>query len=156
MAASAGWLVAMTADKVFGYPNSIVGSIGGFMQKPMIKDTLSKIGVTHDAVISGDKAQIYSVFSKFNEQERKILTEELMELQEAFIKEVAQARKIDVKTMRTLATGRIWNGNLALNHKLLDSIGGYNDLFLEIFSDLNVEKLVIEDFPNTISFKRFS
>ena len=41
--------------------------------------------------------------------------------------QVAQGRKLPMAHVRELAMGRIWTGEAALNHRLVDRLGGLTD-----------------------------
>ncbi|MFD2578264.1 S49 family peptidase [Novosphingobium colocasiae] len=55
VAASAGYMVAAPADRIFAEPDTITGSIGVFAIIPSFEDTLAQYGVTTD-LGAGDAA----------------------------------------------------------------------------------------------------
>ena len=153
IAASGGMLIAMGADKIYAYPSSIVGSIGTIAGKPVLGKTLNKIGISYDSVMVGDKAEIYSSLRSFNEQERKMLLRNTMDIQEAFNETVAKGRRLSLEDVKKLATGKVWSAKAGIKLGLVDGIGGQDELYANMFKDLNAEKLVMVDYPQAIDIK---
>ena len=153
VAASAGYLSMMAADKIFAHPKSIIGSMGIFAMKPAIKDTLAKIGVTHDSVISGDRANSRSLFHKCNDLERKILQDRIDSMYDLFLQAVHKNRKIPLKTLRKIADGSSWSGKDSLKYNLIDGVGGYDQMIGAICQDFGVNYLEIKDISEPIDWR---
>jgi len=127
-AASGGYYIAMPADKIIAQPNTITGSIGIFGLWLNLTGFLeNKIGITHDVVKTGEYSDIYTVTRKLNSYERQIIQGTVEEGYETFTKKVAENRGMSQDDVKTIAEGRVWSGEQALENGLVDQLGSFND-----------------------------
>ncbi|MCR4783470.1 MAG: signal peptide peptidase SppA [bacterium] len=137
MACSGGYYVAMAADHIIALPTSWTGSIGVIMQLPEFSGLMGKVGVDVNTITSlnanGGKPfkDIGSSYRKMRPEERQLLQTLVTQSWERFTNIVAQGRKgkLNLKQVRSLADGRIYNSDQALKHKLIDQIGYRQDLY---------------------------
>ena len=123
VAASGGYYIASAADYIFADENTITGSIGVVGGKMVLGDGLRKLGVHNDGVRLGKNAGIYSPFSPFTDDEKKVVGESMKSIYELFLSRVSSGRDLKVDEIRSVAEGRIWTGAQAKKHGLIDETG---------------------------------
>ena len=67
VAASGGYYIACSADKIFADPMTITGSIGVLAAFPNIRGITEKIGIYAEQVTTHQNAMGYSVFEPLSE-----------------------------------------------------------------------------------------
>lgn len=130
-AASGGYFVALAGDKIIAEPSTITGSIGVLGGKMVLEQFWKKIGVNWNMVNFGENAGILSSNSKFSNKEKMIFNKSLDLVYEDFTSKVSAARRINKKDLDKLARGRVWTGEDALKHNLIDGIGGIETALAE-------------------------
>jgi len=124
LAASGGYYIAIPADAIVAQPGTLTGSIGIFGGKIVIGGTLGKAGVGMETVTSGANADIYSPFTPFTAQQRAKVEEFMQDFYKGFVGKVAESRKSTPEQIHAVAQGRVWTGRQALQHGLVDALGG--------------------------------
>jgi protease IV len=128
LGASGGYYVAAASDKILAHPTTVTGSIGVIMININVEGLLEKIGVTEDAIKSGEKKDMGSPFRSMSEEERKIFQEVIDQMYERFISVVAEGRKnLTKEQLRKIADGRIYTAQQAVALGLVDRIGYLED-----------------------------
>ncbi len=123
-AASGGYMMSMTGDRVLAYNNTLTGSIGVFFGKLTLKGLYDKIGLNKYLLKRGRWASIDSEYTPLSADERTRLQSELKLYYKGFVRRVADGRKKDYGVVEPLAQGRVWLGAQALKNGLVDEIGG--------------------------------
>jgi protease IV len=123
-AASGGYYMAMSGDPLIAEPATITGSIGVVFGKPNLHGLYDKIGITKDFVSRGKFALIESDYQPLSEAERAKLREGIDSDYEDFLSKVAAARRKPVSAIEPVAQGRVWLGDQAKVHGLVDELGG--------------------------------
>ncbi|MBN2717103.1 MAG: signal peptide peptidase SppA, partial [Deltaproteobacteria bacterium] len=118
VAASGGYYIASATDYIIADSNTITGSIGVVGGKMVLGDGLRQLGVHSDSVRLGQNAGLYSPFSVFSDEERKVIQSSMESIYELFLSRVSVGRDIKVDDVRTIAQGRIWTGAQAKKHRL--------------------------------------
>jgi protease-4 len=127
VAASGGYYISCAADSIFAEPNTITGSIGVFGIVPNMESFFkNKLGVTFDGVKTAQYADA-GVLHPLNETEKKMVQHSIEITYEQFKKRVAEGRKKDVAYIDSIAQGRVWSGDDAINIGLVDRFGGLQD-----------------------------
>ena len=124
LAASGGYYIAMPTEAIVAQPGTLTGSIGIFGGKMVIGGTLDKLGVTTEAVVSGANAGIYSPFAPFTPAQREKVASFMDDFYRNFLTKVAESRKSTPEAIHAVAQGRVWTGRQALDHGLVDALGG--------------------------------
>lgn len=128
VAASGGYYVACAADEIIACPTTVTGSIGVIMQMVEISGTLSKIGVTTDAIVSGPRKDSGSPFRKMRPEERESFQKIVDDMYAQFVSVVCAGRpKLTEAQVRELADGRVYYATDALKLGLIDGIGIMED-----------------------------
>jgi protease-4 len=127
-AASGGYYMAMAADTIVAYPNTITGSIGIFsILFDMSKFMENKLGITSDRVNTGEFSDILTVSRPLTEREKSIFQHQAEEGYETFITKAAQGRGMTPDEIRAIASGRVWTGTQARENGLVDELGNFED-----------------------------
>jgi protease-4 len=127
VAASGGYWISMTADKIWANESTITGSIGIFGLFMTYPKTLEKIGVHTDGVGTSSWAGAFRVDKKIDEKLEKLIQSNIDHGYEQFITMVASSRNLDVEMVDTIARGRVWTAKQAKEFGLIDEIGGLTE-----------------------------
>lgn len=126
MAASGGYWISSTADYIVADKNTITGSIGIFAVLPSFEKTIKKVGVSADGVSTSPLSEI-SPFSPLSTELSEVFQLEIEHGYDKFISLVAEGRALDKADVDKVAQGKIWLGQEALKHNLVDQIGTLDD-----------------------------
>ncbi|MFN5640973.1 MAG: signal peptide peptidase SppA, partial [Sphingobacteriales bacterium] len=127
VAASGGYYISCSADKIFAMPNTITGSIGVFSLIPNMQDFFrNKLGVTFDGVETGPYADALTISKPLTEQEKQIIQNQVDVIYGDFKTRVGDARKMTPEKVEEVAQGRVWTGQRALSLGLVDELGDIN------------------------------
>lgn len=127
VAASGGYYVAAAADTIFADPATLTGSIGVIMQYLNLEGSMEKIGASPVTITSGEHKDLGSPFRPLSDEERKILQDAIDNIYVQFVRDVASGRRMTEDEVAALADGRFYTGEQALENKLIDRLGGYQD-----------------------------
>ncbi len=151
VAASGGYIAALSADHIVSRGNTITGSIGVFFQLTQLTGLMETIGVDVDYVRSGDlKAQP----NPYQDPPREAIasTQDMVDASyDWFLDLVMDRRGLEEEAARTVSDGRIYTGFQALENGLIDAIGGEEvarDWLFdehEVGQDLPTEEWVVYD-----------
>ena len=128
-AASGGYYIAAIADEILANPGTLTGSIGVIMQFTQIKGLYEKIGLEQQVVKSGKFKDTGSPVRDLTDEERELLQATLDDVHNQFIDAVFEGRQehLTREEIVALADGRIFSGQQALEHKLVDQLGNLPD-----------------------------
>jgi protease-4 len=138
VAASGGYWISMTADKIYASEATITGSIGIyglFMTYPKV---LEKIGVHTDGVGTTSWAGAFRTDKEINENLATLIQANIDYGYHQFINAVAQARGLEVDMVDTIARGRVWTAKQAKELGLIDAIGGLDDALANAAQRANI------------------
>jgi protease-4 len=124
VAGSGGYWIAMSATKIVAQPQTLTGSIGVLAGKFSFDGLLTKLGVTSEKLVFGEKADVFSPFRPFTADERKVLKEEILWTYGQFLTRAAEGRGLTRDQVDAVGKGRIWTGRQAKDLKLVDELGG--------------------------------
>ena len=124
LGASGGYYIAMGADAIVAQPATLTGSIGVVFGKFTTGGTYEKLGVGIEPVSEGRFAEIYSPVTRFSDAERAKAQEHLDAIYEQFVTKAAEGRGTTRDVLHEVAQGRVWTGRQALEHGLIDEVGG--------------------------------
>ncbi len=133
MAASGGYYMACTADRIIAEPTSIVGSIGVFGGKVVFSSALEEFGVHTETFPAspepgaGARAAAESPFSTWDDATREKIRTGMQSVYDLFISRVSDGRKLSREKVEEIAQGRIWSGKQGLDRGLVDQLGGVTD-----------------------------
>jgi protease-4 len=145
-AASAGYMAALPAHRVFARDSTVTGSIGVLMQSFDLSELLARAGVRAQVLASGPLKDQPSLFRPLSEEGRAALDRVIGDLHAQFVAMVAAGRRMDPARARGLADGRVFTGRQALEAGLVDAIGGERDARAWLAAERQVpETLPIRD-----------
>lgn len=124
VAASGGYYIALPAQVIVAQPATLTGSIGVYAGKIALGGTMEKLGVEYETVTSGANADIYSPFDRFEPGARARLERYMRAFYEGFVRKVAESRAKTPDEIDAVAQGRVWTGQQARAHGLVDALGG--------------------------------
>ncbi|BBB32122.1 protease IV [Thermotomaculum hydrothermale] len=146
MAASGGYYISCGGDYIIADKNSIVGSIGVVSLIPEITELSKKIGVHFDEIKKGKYSDFLSPFKKITPDEEELLRKDMLDIYGVFKQRVADARKLDLNYVESIAQGRIYSGTRGLQIKLVDKIGTLHDALLEAKKRANLKSIDYTEF----------
>lgn len=123
-AASAGYMIAIPAARIFARESTLTGSIGVLLETGEVSGLLTHIGVGTEAITSGPLKDQPSFTRPLSPQGRQVLQGLVMDMYEQFVALVAQGRHMPAERVRELADGRAYTGRQALPLGLVDEFGG--------------------------------
>jgi protease-4 len=126
-AASAGYMIAVPAARIFARSATLTGSIGVILETGEASGLLNRIGVTTEAITSGPLKDQPSFTKPLSPEGRDVLHGLVMDLYDQFVTMVAAGRHMAADKVRALADGRAYTGRQALALGLVDAIGGESD-----------------------------
>lgn len=150
VAASGGYYVACPADTIVANPGTITGSIGVIIQYPNVDKLLDKVGVKFTTIKSGQFKDAMSPFRDMTKPEETYLQNFVMNAYGQFVLAVATERKLDTAYVRQYADGRVYTGEQALELKLVDVLGTYDDAI-----SIAAKKAGIVGTPEVIKEKKY-
>lgn len=140
LAASGGYYISCSADKIMANPGTITGSIGVLMEFGNVEELFRKIGLGTVVIKSGKHKDIGSPTRPMTSEEKRLLQEVLNDVYEQFLEAIAEGRNMDKEQVRKLADGRIFSGRQAMELGLVDEMGGIQEA-LELAAELSgIEK----------------
>ena len=123
-AASAGYMVALPAARIYAREATVTGSIGVIMQTVEFAGLLERLGIRAEALTSGALKDQPSPFRPLSPEGRAALDSVVQDLYAQFVAMVASGRRMDPQRVRALADGRVFTGRQAVAEGLVDAIGG--------------------------------
>lgn len=127
MAASGGYYISASADKIFATSETVTGSIGVIMSGMNYAGLLEKLGVSDATYKSGALKDAGSGTRPVTEEEKEVMQSFVDSSFARFVTVVAQGRDMPEAEVRKLADGRIYDGAQALDSGLIDAIGFPDD-----------------------------
>jgi len=124
MAGSGGYYVATSASYIVAQPATITGSIGVIAAKIINSRLLERLLLNRETIRRGQRELFNSPEEPFTEEERKKATQFIDQIYELFIKRVADSRSMSPDVVDGIGGGKVWTGEQALKHGLVDELGG--------------------------------
>jgi protease-4 len=125
MAASGGYYISMSANRILAQPSTLTGSIGVYAGKPVLKGFYDWTGVSSEYILRGKNAGIFRETEPFTTEERAKFEETLRKYYyDVFVPKVAEARGREREYIDSIAQGRVWTGAQAKENGLVDELGG--------------------------------
>jgi protease-4 len=124
IATSAAYIAGLATDQIVARGNTITGSVGVIFQWAEVSELLGKLGVKMNEIKSGPLKANPSPFQPVDEAGRQNAQQMVAESMQWFKGLVSSRRNIDTSSVPGLEQGRVYSGREALEHKLIDKIGG--------------------------------
>lgn len=127
-AASGGYWISNSCDKIFSDATTLTGSIGVFSMIPDFSNTAKNLlHVNITSVSSNRHGDMYSMMRPLNAQEVESMQKSVNDIYDAFLENVASGRNMTTDAVNEIAQGRVWAGSDALKIGLVDEIGTLSD-----------------------------
>ena len=128
VAASGGYYVSSSADRIFAESGTITGSIGVVGMKFVLGGAMEKLGITTHSIQRGKNAGTDSMARAFSPEESELIRKSMTQVYGTFKKRVEDGRKDKLKgELESLAGGRVYSGTKALEIGLVDELGGLGE-----------------------------
>lgn len=129
IAASGGYMMAATADKIIAAPFAILGSIGVIAQLPNFHRFLKKHDVDFEQITAGEYKRTLTLFGENTSDGRNKLKAEVEDIHALFKDFIKQNRpKVDIDKV---ATGEYWFAKRAIDLNLVDELTTSDDYLLK-------------------------
>jgi protease-4 len=125
VAASGGYYISLSANKIVAEPGTITGSIGVLTGKVSFAKTLGLVGANAEMVSVGKNTLMDSPLQPFTGEQWANLNHQADVIYDDFTQKVADGRRMPLEKVRTAARGRVWSGADAKNQGLVDVLGGF-------------------------------
>lgn len=125
VAASGGYYIATSADRIIAHPTTVTGSIGVVAISVNASGLMEKIGIANQTIKSGPMKDMGSPLKPMTEEERRVLQSVIDGMYERFLDKVEAGRPNSFTRdgLRQVADGRVYTAQQAKDLKLIDSIG---------------------------------
>ncbi len=125
VAASGGYWISTASDEIWAAPETITGSIGIFGVFPSIHKPLAKyLGVHTDGAGTTRFTGALRPDRPLDGGVADMIQQGINDGYEDFLARVAEARKLTREQVDAIGRGRIWSGEDAKAHGLVDQLGG--------------------------------
>jgi len=125
VAASGGYYISLSANRIVAEPGTITGSIGVLTGKVSFGKSLGLIGANAEMVAVGKNTLMDSPLQPFTTDQWDNLNHQADVIYDDFTQKVADGRKLPLAKVRDVAKGRVWSGADAKTRGLVDSLGGF-------------------------------
>ena len=159
VAASGGYYIACTADRIFANPGTLTGSIGVIMNFPKLEGLTKKIGIDREVVKSGAYKDSGSIYRSLTPEEKQLFQGMVDDVYNQFVDVVFEGRKhtnLTREQIKSIADGRAMSGRQALQYKLVDEIGDLEDAvnYTAKISEIKGKPRIIKKRPKVTLFER--
>lgn len=127
-AASGGYYIACSAEKIIANRNTLTGSIGVIAGQSFdLTEFMSKHGIKMNTITAGKNKNMLNIDQPLTPEQRAIMQSVADECYNQFTQIVADGRNLPLETVKNLADGRIYTAQQALQNKLIDEILTYEE-----------------------------
>src|ERR1041385_3028720 len=123
LAASGGYIAAMSADHIVAQDTSLVGSIGVIFQYPNVSELLKTVGVKVEEIKSSPLKAAPNGYEPTSPEARAAIEALVKDSYDWFRHMVRDRRKMDDEILQRVTDGRVFTGRQGLELKLVDQIG---------------------------------
>lgn len=128
LAASGGYYIGCSADKIIANRNTITGSIGVIAGRFLdLSEPMKKYGIKSETIHAGKNKTMGSITEPVTKEQRAIMQTLADECYAQFTKIVSDSRKLDLEKVRELADGRIYSASQAKELGLVDDIATFDE-----------------------------
>ena len=160
VAASGGYWISSTADRILAHPTTITGSIGIFGLLLDMEESLSSVGIHTDGVGSSPWAGVLNPARAPSEQLQRAIQLRIEHGYRQFINLVARGRDMNPDAVEEIAQGRVWIGSQALEVGLVDGLGSLDDAVaaaaeLANLTDYGIKRFTMPLSPRDVLIQQF-
>jgi len=151
-AASGGYYVALSADRIVAAPTSVTGSVGVIIRLLNVAEFFQKIGLESQVVKSGEKKDMASATRDLTDEEMEILQGVTDQMFARFIGTVRRNRPgMTEEQLELISDGRILTADEALELNMVDEVGYLDeaiDLSFRMADIKNADIILYRPFPD--------
>ncbi len=125
VAASGGYYVSASADRIVAEPGTLTGSIGVLTGKVSFGGTQDLIGVKLEQVAAGKNTLMDSPSQPFTDEQWANLNHQADVIYADFLNKVSAGRKLPLEQVADTARGRVWTGADLKSKGLVNDLGGF-------------------------------
>ena len=152
MAASGGYYISASCDKIIANRNCWTGSIGVTMGTIYdVTGLLDKAGIKTQTITSGRNKAMGSSTEKMTAEQREILQSLIDEAYDQFVGIVAEGRDMKDSEVRKIADGRIYTAKQAQKPGLVDEVGTFEDAVEDMKKEYKLSDCAVEEFESVVS-----
>ncbi len=155
VAASGGYYISAYADKIVAEPTTITGSIGVIGILFDVRELLEKeVGLRSDRIrVGGEYADFMSPLRDPTPQELSVMQSEIEKIYEEFLAVVKEGRRFPSRdAVHSIAQGRVWSGEDALQRGLVDTLGGIETALALAARTANLTTYQVQTYPDRENF----
>lgn len=123
LAASGGYIAALSAERIIAQDTSLVGSIGVLFQYPNFTDVMKTIGVKVEEIKSSPLKAAPNGFEPTSPEARAAIAAIVSDTYDWFKTLVKERRGMDDAQLTAVSDGRVFTGRQAVGLKLVDALG---------------------------------
>ncbi|MDH4099096.1 MAG: signal peptide peptidase SppA [Nitrospirota bacterium] len=127
IAASGGYYVALSAERIVAHPTTVTGSVGALFIRPHVTGLLEKVGVEVDISKSGANKDMGSPLRPGTKEENEMFDALINDMGNRFRMLVKKERNLSDEQLGTVATARVFTADEARTLGLVDEIGYLSD-----------------------------
>lgn len=152
IAASGGYYISADAKKIFADKGSLTGSIGVVSLIPNVKELVEKIDINIEELKKGEYADIYSLTNEATKDKLDKIYASNLKVYDEFLNVVSEGRDLNREYVHSIAQGKVWLGEEALELKLVDKIGGIEDTISNLAKDLNLTHYDVIEISESLDY----
>jgi len=155
MAASGGYYIAVSGDKIYMNPSSIVGSIGVVGGKFALAGVYEALKINVVSRARGPHADMFDTLTAWDAAERDLIRDRMTDTYDLFVRRVKAGRDgIDIgKT----AEGRLFTAEKAVELNMADAVGGLDFAVADLAEELDLREGAFDvmHYPAPPTFEEF-
>jgi len=154
-AASGGYYISCTADRIFADDATITASIGVVGGKVATEEMWGELGINWYTWKRGENAELLNMIHPFTPEQRTALQTYMANTYDAFKAHVEEGRGDKLtKPLEEMAGGRVYTGAQALELGLVDELGGLRDAieYAAKLADLTPGQYSVKVLPEYMGF----
>jgi protease-4 len=155
IAASGGYYVSCSSEKIFASPATLTGSIGVVFAKPVISKLYDNLKIKVEQYKEGEHSDMFSPLRHLTDVEKRKVEEMLQYTYLSFKQKVAENRNMTLDEVENLAQGKVYTGTQALKLKLVDELGGLSQAIGYLEEKLKLKKYEVKFYtvPSLFGFE---
>ncbi len=155
LAASGGYYISCSANRIVAEPGTLTGSIGVLSGKVSFGKTAGLIGVGVDQIGVGKNALMDSAITPYTSEQWANVNHQADVIYADFTRKVAEGRKLPIAKVEEVAKGRVWTGADAKARGLVDELGGFWTAVAaakKLAGIATEERVAFKIYPKKVSF----
>ena len=144
LAASGGYWISSLADKIYAEPDTITGSIGVYSTMFSFEKIYDWMGINYDGYSTTKYGAFDMTAMDWPEEFSDAFKAATDSIYVQFTTQTAEDRGLPIETVREIAKGRVYSGEMALEIGLVDELGTLHDAIDYAASVAELEDFKVE------------